>query len=383
MKKNIPSFIEIYQSLIKIPSVSSEISYLDQSNKKIINLLSNYFHDLGFFVSENNILKKNNKFNMLASSNKAKTGGLLFAGHTDTVAFEERFWNSDPFILKEKNNKLFGLGTADMKGFFAFLLDAISEINLKKLKNPLHILATADEETDMSGANFFSKNTTLKPYFTIIGEPTSLKPVIAHKGHISYSIHVYGKSGHSGNPMLGINSIDIMHEIIKNLLKLREFLKKNYIHHGFSIPYTTINLGLIQGGYAVNQICDFCKLYFDIRPLPTLTTQNIDTLIHDTLYPINKKWPNIIKIKKIHQPISGYIYAHDHNVIKKIEKISEKSKKMVNYCTEASFLQSVSPVVILGPGSINQAHQANEFMDCSFIKPTKKIIKNIIKNFCY
>jgi acetylornithine deacetylase len=148
---------------------------------------------------------------MLASSNKTKKGGILFAGHTDTVAFEEHFWDSDPFILKEINNKLFSLGTADMKGFFAFLLDAISEINLKKLKNPLHILATADEETDMSGADFFAKNTTLKPYFTIIGEPTSLQPVIAQKGHISYAIHVYGKSGHSGNPILGINSIDIMH----------------------------------------------------------------------------------------------------------------------------------------------------------------------------
>jgi len=149
MKMNLPPFIEIYRALIATPSISATEEALDQSNETLINLLAGWFSDLGFKVEVQPVPGTRNKFNLLASTGQG-AGGLLLAGHTDTVPFDDGRWTRDPFTLTEHDNKLYGLGTADMKGFFAFILDALRDVDVTKLKKPLYILATADEETSMS-----------------------------------------------------------------------------------------------------------------------------------------------------------------------------------------------------------------------------------------
>ncbi|WP_162619066.1 M20/M25/M40 family metallo-hydrolase, partial [Klebsiella aerogenes] len=174
MKNNLPPFIEIYRALIATPSISATEEALDQSNESLINLLAGWFRDLGFNVEIQPVPDTRHKFNLLASTGHG-AGGLLLAGHTDTVPFDDGRWTRDPFTLTEHDNKLYGLGTADMKGFFAFILDALRDVDVTTLKKPLYILATADEETSMAGARYFAETTRLRPDCAIIGEPTRLQ----------------------------------------------------------------------------------------------------------------------------------------------------------------------------------------------------------------
>ncbi|QCI16889.1 acetylornithine deacetylase [Buchnera aphidicola (Aphis helianthi)] len=380
MKRKIPSFIQMYESFIKIPTISSEKKTIDQSNKVLIDLLANYFSELNFLIQIINI-PNTNKFNMLSSLGIGN-GGLLFSGHTDTVDFDENAWTKDPFKLTKKDDKLYGLGVVDMKGFFAFLLDVISSINIKKLKKPIYILATANEETDMSGARYFSQSTNIKPDCIIIGEPTSLKLIKAHKGHISYKIDIIGNTGHSSNPSNGINSIEIAYEVIKNLIDLKKYLQQNYSHQDFSISYPTMNLGSINGGNAINRICSLCSITFEIRPIPKLNLKTLEILLKEKLKKINKKWPNRIFLKNLFFSVPAYEISKKHKIVQKIENFCKIESTTANYCTEAPFLNKIAPTLILGPGSIDQAHYPDEYLHCSFIEPTKNILKQLIIKFC-
>ncbi|MEN5018439.1 acetylornithine deacetylase [Erwinia sp. Eh17-17] len=382
MKTKLPPFIEIYRQLIATPSISATDSALDQSNQTLINLLAGWFRDLGFSVEVQPVPGTRNKFNMLAKSG-AGAGGLLLAGHTDTVPFDDGRWTRDPFTLTEHDNKLYGLGTADMKGFFAFILDTLRDIDVSALKKPLYILATADEETTMAGAKFFSESTSLRPDCAIIGEPTSLKPVRAHKGHLSNVIRVQGQSGHSSDPGRGVNAIELMHESITQLMELRNTLKARYHHDGFAIPYPTMNFGHISGGDAANRICACCELHMDIRPLPGLTLSDLDELLNDALAPVSARWPGRLTVGELHPPIPGYECPREHQLVQVVEKLLGTETEVVNYCTEAPFIQQICPTLVLGPGSIDQAHQPDEFIDTAFIKPTRELIAQVVHHFCH
>ncbi|WP_186367532.1 acetylornithine deacetylase [Yersinia aldovae] len=377
----LPPFIELYRALIATPSISATDSALDQSNEALINLLAGWFADLGFRVEIQPVPDTRHKFNLLASIGEGR-GGLLLAGHTDTVPFDEGRWTRDPFTLTEHDNKLYGLGTADMKGFFAFILDAMRDIDASTLSKPLYILATADEETTMAGARYFAASTQLRPDFAIIGEPTSLQPVRAHKGHISNAIRITGQSGHSSDPARGVNAIDLMHESITELMKLRTTLQERYNNPAFAIPYPTMNFGHINGGDAANRICACCELHMDIRPLPGLTLSDLDELMTEALAPVSARWPGRLSIDQLHPPIPGYECPTDHHMVGVIEKLLGERTTVVNYCTEAPFIQQICPTLVLGPGSINQAHQPDEFIDMAFIEPTRELIGQLVDHFC-
>ena len=277
MKNNLPPFIEIYRALIATPSISATEEALDQSNESLINLLAGWFRDLGFNVEIQPVPDTRHKFNLLASTGHG-AGGLLLAGHTDTVPFDDGRWTRDPFTLTEHDNKLYGLGTADMKGFFAFILDALRDVDVTTLKKPLYILATADEETSMAGARYFAETTRLRPDCAIIGEPTSLQPIRAHKGHMSNAIRIQGQSGHSSDPARGVNAIELMHDAIGRIMQLRDLLKERYHFEAFTVPYPTLNLGAIHGGDASNRICACCELQGKVDFLDNQLTPSTGTI---------------------------------------------------------------------------------------------------------
>lgn len=382
MKTKLPPFIELYRQLIATPSISATDASLDQSNETLINLLAGWFRDLGFSVEVQPVPGTRHKFNMLARAGNG-AGGLLLAGHTDTVPFDDGRWTRDPFTLTEHDHKLYGLGTADMKGFFAFILDALRDLDISKLTRPLSILATADEETTMAGARYFAETTTLRPDCAIIGEPTSLKPVRAHKGHLSQSIRIEGQSGHSSDPDRGVNAIELMHDAIGHLMQLRNTLKSRYHHDGFAIPWPTMNFGHIHGGDAANRICACCELHMDLRPLPGLSLNDLEGLLNESLAPVSERWPGRLTISAMHPPIPGYECPPNHELVKVVEKLLGTPTEVVNYCTEAPFIQQLCPTLVLGPGSINQAHQPDEFIDTAFIKPTHALITQVISHFCH
>lgn len=379
--KKIPPFLEMYSQLIAMPTISSIVSIEDQSNQKLIELLASWLNSLGFKTDIIAVEGSRHKFNLLATYGEGE-GGLLLAGHTDTVPFDEGRWTFDPFKLTEKDGKLYGLGTADMKGFFAFVVDAVSQLDLSKLTKPLRILATADEETTMLGARTFIQHTHIRPNCAIIGEPTSLKPIRAHKGHIGEALRIVGKSGHSSDPSKGINAIELMHEATGYLMQMRNELREKYHHSAFEIPYPTMNFGAISGGDAVNRICACCELHFDIRPLPNLRLEDLNEMLQEKLAPMFEKWGDRISLTALHEPIPGYECEHSAQVVQVVEQLLGEQCEVVNYCTEAPFIQQICPTLVLGPGSIDQAHQPDEFLSAEFINPTRELLSKMIWHFC-
>ncbi|TXY15937.1 acetylornithine deacetylase [Vibrio mimicus] len=376
----LPSFLEVYEGLISTSSISSTDARWDEGNEQVIAKLADWLSALSFAIQIEQVAP--NKQNLIAKLGSGE-GGLLLAGHSDTVPFDEGRWNYNPHALTQANNRFYGLGTADMKGFFAFIYEAVKKVDWSKQTKPLYVLATCDEETTMLGARHFTENAPFKPDYCIIGEPTSLVPIRAHKGHVANAIRVTGKSGHSSNPALGVNAIEIMHEVLFALMQLRDRLIKEYHHPGFEIPTPTLNLGHIHGGDSPNRICGCCELHYDVRPLPGISLDGLDNLMRDALREVQQKWPGRIELIPLHDPIPGYECAHDHPFVHGISEICEQEAETVNYCTEAPFLQQVCPTLVLGPGSIDQAHQPDEFLAFEFIDPTVRVLSRAMQKYCF
>ncbi|MBT9319035.1 acetylornithine deacetylase [Actinobacillus pleuropneumoniae] len=374
-------FIERYRNLIALPTISSLEAAEDQSNKQLIELLATWLADFGFKTEIIRVEGSRDKYNLLATYGEGE-GGLLLAGHTDTVPFDEGKWTFNPFTLTEQDGKFYGLGTADMKGFFAFIVDVVSQIDLNKLTKPLRILATADEETTMLGARTFAQHTHIRPDCAIIGEPTSLKPIRAHKGHVGEAVRITGKSGHSSNPDRGINAIELMHQATGYLMNMRNQLREKYHNDLFKVPYPTMNFGNIHGGDAINRICACCELQFDMRPLPNLPVEDLYAMVNENLKPMLEQYSDLIEIRHLHDGIPGYECEHSAQVVQVVEKLLGEKCDAVNYCTEAPFIQQLCPTLVLGPGSIEQAHQPDEFLETKFIEPTRELLAKMILHFC-
>ncbi len=375
-------FIERYRQLIALPTISSLDANEDLSNKTLIELLANWLSDLGFKTEILPVEGARQKYNLLATYGEGE-GGLLLAGHTDTVPFDEGRWTFDPFTLTEQAGKLYGLGTADMKGFFAFVVDVVSRLDLNQTRKPIRILATADEETTMLGARTFAQHSQIRPDCAIIGEPTSLVPIRAHKGHMGEAIRITGKSGHSSDPDRGINAIELMHEATGHLLKMRDELKTRYRNDFFKVPYPTMNLGNIHGGDAINRICACCELQLDMRPLPHLAVEDLHDLLLSHLAPMLEKYGDLIEIRNLHGGIPGYECEHSAQIVQVVEKLLGVPCESANYCTEAPYIQQLCPTLVLGPGSIEQAHQVDEFLETRYIEPTQTLLTKLIQHFCF
>jgi len=380
--QNLPSFSNVLSQLIACSSISSTHQSWDQGNKEVIELLASWFEQLGFTVQIQGVPNTTNKFNLLAKLGNGE-GGLLLAGHSDTVPFDENRWQSDPHKVIEQDNKFFGLGTCDMKGFFAFILQACQGLSAKQLKKPLYVLATADEETTMAGARFFADSQAIKPDVAIIGEPTNLVPVVMHKGHMSHRISVEGQSGHSSKPNLGVNAIEIMYQVIGALIKLKEKMALNYQNQAFDVQAPTLNLGAINGGDNANRICGHCTLDIDMRSLPGMTDDELLSLLSESLKPLAEKFAGRISFAELHPSSPSFEQKPDSAFVSIAEEISGHSCCAVNYATEAPFIQQLGcQTIVMGPGSIDQAHQPNEFLAFDQIDKTQEILVKMVQKYC-
>ncbi|MCC5855320.1 MAG: acetylornithine deacetylase [Idiomarina sp.] len=380
----IPAFLDMYRELIAHPSVSCLNPALDISNRAVIDSLGQWLTSLGFTVQIEELEAQRGKFNLLARIGPAQaTGGLLLAGHTDTVPWDEGRWTRSPFELTEADNKLYGLGTADMKGFFAFVLEALRELDLSQLKKPLYILATADEETTMAGARELHRFANLTPDYAVIGEPTNMVPVRMHKGHTTDCIRITGKTGHSSDPAAGINAIEVMHQVIHELLGLQQHFKDSFSEPAFKVPYPTLNLGHIRGGDAANRICACCELHMDMRPLPGMSVTLLNELLDQRLAEVQKRYPGAIAITPMHPPIPGYACPADASLVRLAEELSGHTAEPANYCTEAPFVDALGcETIVMGPGSIAQAHQPDEFIRLDEVAPAQQKLRQLIHRLC-
>lgn len=380
-----PTLMQMISQLIATPSVSCVNPRLDQSNIGVINLLANWLDQLGFKVEIMPVADgKANLIATLGTLNAAsKHGGLILAGHTDTVPYDEDRWQHDPFKLSEDNGKLYGLGTSDMKAFLALAIEAALSFNASEYKQPLIILATSDEETTMAGAKALVDASRPKARYAIIGEPTGMKPIRMHKGIMMEAIRITGLAGHSSNPAYGHNALEAMHTVIAELLRWRNELQQQYTNALFEVPVPTMNLGHIHGGDNPNRICGACELHIDIRPLPGMDILALRSELNNRLQKVMPEHGFTLETRPLYSGLAAMETPAESALVKAAEKLTGELAGTVAFGTEAPYLTEMGiDTIVLGPGNIAQAHQPDEYLDLHRIQPTIELLRKFIYQFC-
>lgn len=337
----------------------------DKENNNIIDYIKKYLETLNFKVQ---LLGLVNKKVLVATYG---IPNLCFVGHSDTVQCSNN-WKTNPFELIISDNKMYGLGVCDMKGGIAAFLDALKNIDLKKLEKGIQIIITFDEEIGFEGIKLIKDSNIIIPDNVLIGEPTNLIPVVACKGCMEYKVRFLGKSAHSSRLIYGDNAIISCFNFTKELIKFADSLKEIKSDLFKDIPYTTMNIGLIRGGIAINMVPDECYLSFDFRTI----SKNEQDRIQKTLEKIFLKY-------NLEYELYTNIYPckiENKESLKNIETITNKKPISYSYITEGNILNK-NNVVILGPGPVS-AHEDNEYIEISSYEDTKKIYKKIIEFYC-
>jgi acetylornithine deacetylase len=386
MHTNTPDIKYLINQLLSTPSISCTSADIDQGNRTVINLLANWFDELGFNC-EIQALPQQNKANLIATLGTGNHG-LVLAGHTDTVPFDENRWQVDPFALTEKDDRFYGLGSCDMKSFFAVILEALKTIDLDTIKQPLIILATADEETSMSGAKAIAKHAGKlgihNARYAVVGEPTGMQPVRTHKGMMMEAIQLSGQAGHSSNPALGNNALEAMHKVISELLNWRTELQDKYNNPLFEVPVPTMNLGHIHGGDNPNRICGSCELQLDIRPLPGMKVNDLRHEMQQRLERVLQNTRIQLKTVPLFDGVDAMETREDSDLVKLAEKMTGTESQAVAFGTEAPYYNALGlDTIVMGPGSIKQAHQPDEYIETRMLDPAIEIIRRLIVHYCY
>ena len=370
------------RGLIETPSVSAIDPTLDMSNRSIIDLLAGWLEGLGFQIEILPVDEARAKYNLVATLGKGN-GGLVLSGHTDTVPCNPKRWSSDPFKLIQTDERLYGLGTSDMKSFLALAIESARDVSRARLNRPLVILATADEETGMSGAKALVKAGKPPGRYAVIGEPTGMRPVRMHKGIMMEAIRIEGRSGHSSDPALGASALEAMHKVIDELLRWRTELGIDHRDPHFAVPFPTLNLGHIHGGDSPNRICGDCELQIDLRPLPGMQLDTLRDTLRDRIRNTLRDSDVKVKFKALVDGVPALETDAQSAIVRAAETLTNHKAESVAFGTEGPYFQQLGmESVVLGPGDVAQAHQPDEFLHMDRLQPTILVLKRLIHQFC-
>jgi acetylornithine deacetylase len=374
--------IEQIEQLIAAPSISSVDPALDQSNRPVIDLLANWLTDLGWRVELQQVCAEPAKVNLIASLGTGP-GGLVLAGHADTVPFDDEGWSSDPLQATERDGKLYGLGTSDMKAFFAVALEAARIYRADQLQRTLFLLATADEEITMAGARALVASGRPQARYAVVGEPTAMRPIYLHKGVMMEQIRVRGHSGHSSDPSLGNSALEGMSRVLDEILCWRAELQKRYRNEAFAVPEPTLNLGRIHGGDAANRICGHCELSIDIRPLPGMSLDALRDALRERLTQRLADSGLELEVERTYPGAAALETSPSSAIVRRASEVTGQAPGSVAFATEAPYYQQlgIEPVV-LGPGHIELAHQPDEYIELSSLAPAADTLRALIQAFC-
>jgi len=372
--------IRILKDLIKFKTESGKpnlelIDYCEQELKK---------NGASSIKTFNKSKTQANLFSTIKGEN-SNNMGIILSGHTDVVPAVANEWTSDPYIAREKDDKIYGRGACDMKGFIACTLAVAPLFASSKLKKSIHFSYTFDEETGCLGAplildNFKKKNLIFSA--CIIGEPTNMKAINAHKGYNEYKTHFTGLSGHASDPKNGINAIEYAIEYSNKLMEIKNELKNRKVEKNlFSPPYTTLQIGKISGGIGANVIADKCYLEWEVRPINKndgdFVTKKIDDYSKNILLPkIRKNNPKGNIEKEIVGEVVGFDKEDTSEAVNLICNLTgDNSKDTMSFGTEAGLFQkSGISTVICGPGSVEQAHTVDEYITHDQLKKCLRML---------
>ena len=375
--------LKILSDLIAFKTVSGE------DNNSLINYCDKILNKLGAtsFKTYDDEKKRVNLFATLKAKIPSKKKPIIFSGHTDVVPVSKD-WNTDPFVATIKDEKVFGRGTCDMKGFIACTLAYAPIFSKTNLNRDIHFSFTFDEETACQGAPLLInelKRKGMNSGICIVGEPTSMKIIDAHKGCYEYTTYFKGLAGHGSAPDKGINAVEYAVKYISKLIELREILKtkvpKNSI---FDPPYTTIQIGGISGGIARNVIADRCQVDWEMRPVikkdGEFVINEMDKYVNTKLLPeMTKVFPKSLIKKEIIGEIIGFNRMEKSEACEFISSLTgDNSREVVSFGTEAGLFQEIGiSTVVCGPGSIEQAHKIDEFVTLDQIKKCLVLLEGI------
>lgn len=377
-----PSLHDMLDGLITTPSVSCTHSDIDMSNRPVIELLAEWLENEGYSIRLQELDGQPGKANLIATLGQGP-GGLVLSGHSDTVPCDPQLWQHDPFKLTEHNGRYYGLGTSDMKSFFALAIEAARSFNAKDFKQPLILLATADEETSMSGAQAITSRDLPAKSFALIGEPTGMKPIRQHKGIMMERISLQGQAGHSSDPSLGNNALEGMHEVMTMLLAWRTELQAKHQNPAFGVPVPTLNLGCIHGGDNPNRICGACSLEIDLRPLPGMALSTLRQTLYERTGEIALRRGLTADFTQLFSGIDAFQTDAMSPIVLATEELTQHQAATVAFGTEGPYFNALGiDTVVLGAADIDQAHQPDEYLDIERIEPTLEIIKGLIQRFC-
>ena len=376
-----PQSLEMIRRLVAFDTTSRN------SNLDLIAFVQDYLDGHGI---KSQLIKDvtGKKANLYATIGPDDRAGYAMSGHTDVVPIDGQDWSSDPWSVKEADGKLFGRGVTDMKGFLAVVLNAVPELAKRELSTPVHLLFSYDEEVGCLGvrrALEVIKDFPMKPKGCVIGEPTSMKVAIAHKGKKSMRCHVHGLECHSSLAPQGVNAVEYAAEVIGYLRHMgRRFAKEGPFDRDYDVPHTTVHCGIVKGGTALNIVPKDCSFDFEFRHLPV---QNPEDLFAEVkrfaegdlmaeMRAINGEsgfsWEQI-------SAFPGLDTAEDAEITviaKALTKANDTIK--IAFGTEGGLIQQIDiPTVICGPGSIEQAHKPNEWVTLEQIAQCEAFLERL------
>ena len=370
----------ILADLVRIDSVSA------RSNAEIIEYLESRCQAMGlitrrFPYNDDHGIEKCNMIALAGTDFSDDTSvELALVGHTDTVPYDPNW--TEATNLTERDGKLYGRGSCDTKGFIAAALTAVETIDLSQLKKPLAVIFTADEEIGLRGAKRLADAKPLRVRYSIVGEPTSLKPIRAGKGYSLAEVIVKGREAHSAYPSLGASAVFRAARLITHLESIAVQLKEDQ-HPSFDPPYTTLNIGLIHGGSAKNVLAGECRFTLEWRPIPTQSSGYVLNLFRTAIQEETQKDPGFECEVDANRQDTGFETSPDSPLIKMLEQATGLESGTVAFGTEgAQMMRLGSESVVIGPGDIREAHRTGEFVPVDELERCAEILRQSIQQLC-
>lgn len=363
---------ETLAELVRIDSVSSRsnaeiIEYLERQCEALSLITRRFPYQDDYGIE---------KINLIALTADVSEVELAFVGHTDTVPYDPNW--TEATNLTERDGKLYGRGSCDTKGFIAAALTAVESIDLSKLNKPLALIFTADEEIGLRGAKRLADAKPLRVRYSIVGEPTSLKPIRAGKGYSLAEVIVKGREAHSAYPSLGASAVFRAARLINRLEGIATQIQEDQ-HPAFDPPYTTLNIGLIHGGSAKNVLAGECRFTLEWRPIPTQSSGYLLNLFRSAIQEETQTDPGFECEVDANRADSGFETSSDSPFIKLMEKLTGIESGTVAFGTEAAQMMALgAEAVVIGPGDIREAHRTGEFVPVSELERCAEILKQAV-----
>jgi acetylornithine deacetylase len=383
---NAPVSLDMIRKLIGFPTVSRD------SNLELIHFVRDRLADVGAEVRLT-YNDERSKANLFATLGPRATPGIMLSGHTDVVPVDGQVWDSDPFTVVEKDGRLYGRGAADMKSFVAIVLALAPEFARRGLKTPLHFAFSYDEEVGCIGVGRLISDLAhagIKPRSCIVGEPTLMRPVIAHKGKKGFRCSVRGLTCHSAYAPAGVNAVEAAAEAVAFLKSLaRRHRDQGPYDRGFDVAHTTVHTGVMRGGTALNIVPHECTFDFEFRHLPG---DDPDALLAEFTTFIDARL--IPEMHAVHPdtgftitPLSALPALDNGPEVEVVGLAQELSGNddfgKVSFGTEGSQFQRAGiPTVVCGPGSIEQAHKPNEYVAIEQVAKCEQFLRRLMDRMC-